>query len=53
MIATPLGTAIGGPLVGSLGASATLAISGIAIVALAAVASVLWTGERADVPPAI
>ena len=51
MVATPLGTAIGGPLVGSLGASGTLAVSGIATIALAAVASVLWTG-RADTPPA-
>lgn len=44
MVATPLGTAVGGPLVGSLGASGTLAVSGIATVVLAAVASVLWKG---------
>ena len=50
MIATPLGTAIGGPLVGSLGASMTLAVSGLATVGLAAVASILWTGQRADAP---
>jgi predicted MFS family arabinose efflux permease len=50
MIATPLGTAIGGPLVGSLGASMTLAISGLATVGLAVVASVLWTVQRVDAP---
>jgi predicted MFS family arabinose efflux permease len=47
MVATPLGTVIGGPLVGSLGASGTLAASGLATVLLAAAASVLWTGGRA------
>jgi hypothetical protein len=50
MIATPLGTAIGGPLVGSLGAAMTLAISGLATVGLAVVASVLWTVQRVDAP---
>ena len=50
MVATPLGTAIGGPLVGSLGASTTLAVSGLATVGLAAVASVLWTARRVDGP---
>jgi predicted MFS family arabinose efflux permease len=50
MISTPLGTAIGGPLVGSLGASWTLAISGLTTLLLAAVAAVLWTGKRAAVP---
>jgi MFS family permease len=50
MISTPLGTAIGGPLVGSLGASGTLALSGLATVLLAVVAGVLWTGARADAP---
>jgi MFS family permease len=48
MISTPLGTAIGGPLVGLLGASGTLAASGLATVLLAAVASAVWTGERVD-----
>jgi predicted MFS family arabinose efflux permease len=48
MVSTPLGTAIGGPLVGSLGASGTLAVSGLATLVLAAAATVLWTGERAD-----
>jgi MFS family permease len=47
MVATPLGTAIGGPLVGQLGASGTLAASGLATVLLAAAASVLWTAGRA------
>jgi hypothetical protein len=49
MISTPLGTAIGGPLVASLGATGTLVASGVATIALAAAASVLWTerGERA------
>jgi MFS family permease len=46
MVSTPLGTAIGGPLVGSLGAAGTLAASGLATVALAAAASVLWSGQR-------
>jgi MFS family permease len=48
MISTPLGTAIGGPLVGSLGASGTLAVSGLATLLLAAAASVLWTGGPGD-----
>ena len=43
MISTPLGTAIGGPLVASLGAAETLAASGVATIALAIAASVLWT----------
>lgn len=42
IVSTPLGTAIGGPLVASLGATGTLAVSGIATIALAVVASVLW-----------
>ena len=46
MVSTPLGTAIGGPLVGALGAPHTLAASGIATVALAIVASVVWTRRR-------
>jgi hypothetical protein len=41
--------AIGGPLVAGLGATGTLAASGLATIALAAAASVLWSehGERA------
>lgn len=50
MVSTPLGTAIGGPLVGSLGASGTLAASGVATVVLAAVAAVLWRGEPGRPP---
>ena len=50
MVATPLGTALGGPLVGSLGASGTLAASGVATLLLAAAASVLWPRVRADAP---
>ena len=46
MVSTPLGTAIGGPLVGSLGASETLALSGLATVLLAVAASVLWSGQQ-------
>jgi predicted MFS family arabinose efflux permease len=42
MISTPLGTAIGGPLVAGLGATGTLAASGVATIALAAAASMLW-----------
>jgi predicted MFS family arabinose efflux permease len=47
MLSSPLGTAIGGPLVGALGASKTLAASGVATVALAIAASIAWTGDRA------
>ena len=49
MISSPLGTAIGGPLVAGLGATGTLAASGVATIALAAAASVLWRegGEQA------
>jgi len=50
MVSTPLGTAVGGPLVSSLGASGTLAVSGLATLLLAAAASVLWTGDRAKAP---
>jgi MFS family permease len=48
MIASPLGTAIGGPLVASLGATGTLAASGMATIALAAAAWVLWK-ERSEI----
>jgi len=47
IVSTPLGTAIGGPLVGSLGAAGTLTASGAATVLLAAAASVVWTREHA------
>jgi MFS family permease len=46
MISSPVGTAIGGPLVASLGATGTLVASGVATIALAAAASVLWTERR-------
>jgi hypothetical protein len=42
LLSTPLGTAIGGPLVAILGATETLVGSGVATIALAVVASVLW-----------
>jgi MFS family permease len=42
MIATPLGMAIGGPLVASLGATGTLVASGAATVLLAGAGSVFW-----------
>jgi predicted MFS family arabinose efflux permease len=48
LVSTPVGTAIGGPLVASIGASGTLALSGLATVLLAAGASVLWKSARAD-----
>jgi MFS family permease len=57
MISSPLGTAVGGPLVAGFGASGTLAASGIATIALAAAASILWTerdaqsGAAADAQP--
>jgi hypothetical protein len=47
MVATPLGTALGGPLIEALGAAETLTVSGIATVLLAAAAAVLWRPERA------
>jgi MFS family permease len=47
IISTPLGTAIGGPLVASLGATGTLVASGVATIGLAAAASVLWR-ERGE-----
>jgi predicted MFS family arabinose efflux permease len=50
MVSTPLGTAIGGPLVGALGASETLAASGVATVVLAIAASIVWTRDRAGAP---
>jgi MFS family permease len=46
-ISTPLGTAVGGPIVGRLGAANTLTASGIATVLLAGVASLVWA-RRAE-----
>jgi MFS family permease len=47
MISTPLGTALGGPLVGSLGAAETLAASGAATVLLAVAGTAVWSREHA------
>ena len=47
MVSTPLGTALGGPLVAALGAANTLAASGIATLLLAATAVVLWHPDPA------
>jgi len=44
LVATPLGTAVGGPLVGALGAAGTLVASGVLTVALAVAARLLWAG---------
>jgi predicted MFS family arabinose efflux permease len=49
LVAAPLGTAIGGPIVESIGAAETLTASGVATVVLAAAASVLWPRDRAAV----
>lgn len=46
MIATPLGTAIGGPLVATLGAAQTLTASGAATILLAALAAAGWSRRR-------
>ena len=48
MLSTPVGTAIGGPLVGGLGASATLALSGAATILLAVVAAIAWKAGPTD-----
>jgi predicted MFS family arabinose efflux permease len=53
MVSTPLGTAIGGPLVGALGASETLAASGVATVALAIAASIVWRRGRPEADRAV
>jgi predicted MFS family arabinose efflux permease len=45
-ISTPLGTAIGGPLIAGLGARWTLTASGAATVLLAAVATPIWQRGR-------
>lgn len=49
-VATPLGTAIGGPLVAGLGAGWTLTASGAATVLLAAVATPVWQRGRSREP---
>jgi predicted MFS family arabinose efflux permease len=47
LVSTPLGTAVGGPLVGWLGAAGTLLASGVLTVLLAGAAGLLWTEEAA------
>lgn len=49
IVSTPLGTAIGGPLVAGLGAGWTLTASGAATVVLAAVAAPMWQRNRLPV----
>jgi MFS family permease len=44
-VSTPLGTAIGGPIVAGVGAGWTLTASGAATVLLAGLAAVLWRGD--------
>jgi MFS family permease len=46
IVSTPLGTAIGGPIVESIGAAETLTASGITTVVLAAAASIFWPREH-------
>lgn len=48
MVASPLGTAAGGPVVAALGAAWTLTASGAATVMLAVIAGALWTRRRLD-----
>ena len=45
-VATPLGTAIGGPIVAGIGARWTLTASGVATVLLAAIATPIWQRGR-------
>lgn len=46
MIASPLGTAVGGPIVAALGAAWTITASGTATIALPIIAGTLWTRRR-------
>jgi MFS family permease len=50
MVATPLGTAAGGPIVGALGAARTLTASGAATIVLAVIAAAVWTRQRRPTP---
>lgn len=50
LIASPLGTGLGGPLVGALGAAQTLTASGTATILLAALAAVTWR-QRTQINP--
>jgi hypothetical protein len=54
IVSTPLGTAVGGPIVAALGAAQTLTASGVATILLAIVATIAWRRRgtyesRADV----
>jgi MFS family permease len=49
LVSTPLGTALGGPLVGALGGRGTLLWSGIATVVLAVAGAIAWR-ERTQAP---
>ena len=53
IVAAPLGTAIGGPLVAALGAGWTLTASGVATLLLAALATAIWrpSSSRATATP--
>jgi MFS family permease len=51
LTASPLGTALGGPLANALGARTTLGGSGLATVGLGAVAGLLLLSRRSDVAP--
>lgn len=46
IVAAPLGTAIGGPIVGAIGAGQTLTASGVATILLAALAAAIWRPGR-------
>lgn len=46
MVATPLGTVAGGPLVATLGAAQALTASGVATVLLAVLTGLIWTRKR-------
>jgi MFS family permease len=48
IVSTPLGIALGGPLVGLLGGGGTLVASGLATVLLAAVSLLVWPREPAS-----
>jgi MFS family permease len=52
IVASPLGTAIGGPIVAGLGAGWTLTASGVATVLLAAVVTPIWQRGRSHEPAA-
>jgi MFS family permease len=50
LLSTPVGTVIGGPLVGGLGATGTLVASGALTVLLAVAGRFLWVGEGGGEP---